>query len=192
MTITITHTTEADGTPVIDISQHITGGIKGSSEHRILDNKPHPHKDNIFGNVDSSNGLLNAKDGKPDFTPTVSVGDAKKDGFIASFLRGEIGADGKPCEGYLTADGNDVFMHNLARSTDSTWVAEQVSCRRRPLSLCVIGRPALTAGDAVDLGLRDGGGRATVRAPHGGGQGQELSCCAAGLCAGVDKSIEVG
>ncbi|KAH6660536.1 hypothetical protein BKA67DRAFT_653710 [Truncatella angustata] len=45
------YTDAADGKPHLDIEQTATGGIKGTSEHRTLDDTPREHADWLFGKV---------------------------------------------------------------------------------------------------------------------------------------------
>jgi len=51
ITLHLKHTTSPTGVEIIDIDQTLTGGIKGTSEHRELDYQERPHSDHIFGNV---------------------------------------------------------------------------------------------------------------------------------------------
>lgn len=48
--LSVKHFTE-DGAEHIDIEQTLTGGIKGTNEHRILDWTERSHEDHVFGPV---------------------------------------------------------------------------------------------------------------------------------------------
>lgn len=51
VTLTVKQYTDAEGAHHIDIEQTATGGIKGTSEHRIIDNTAREHSDWLFGKV---------------------------------------------------------------------------------------------------------------------------------------------
>jgi hypothetical protein len=53
---------EKDGVSHVDIDSTATGGIKGTSEYRILDWQPRPHEDHIFGSLSTKNRWIK-KDG---------------------------------------------------------------------------------------------------------------------------------
>lgn len=126
----------------IDIDQTVTGGIKGTTERRVLDWKNRPHSDHVFGNVVGQSRFVrgSASDGGK-VRPALEVQTEVKDEKIARFLRGEILGDGTEVDGFLVEDPNDLdavtagsaaaegqglWLQNFVRSQDSGWTAEQV------------------------------------------------------------------
>lgn len=118
----------------VDIDQVVTGGIKGTSEHRTTDWTPRVHEDHIFGKVEGQSRLfrgVKGDDGK--VRPNVDIQTQTDDEKVKKFLRGEVLADGSPTEGFLVdADGEEygegegLYLQNFVKNLDSGWTAEQV------------------------------------------------------------------
>ncbi|PGH27344.1 hypothetical protein AJ80_01056 [Polytolypa hystricis UAMH7299] len=131
-TVTLDITQTKQGEIVhIDVSQTLTGGIKGTDEHRELDWQPREHTDHVFGSVSGLSRMIRGTTGDDDkVRPAVEVqtkvGEAKEDEIVGKFLRGEILADGVATEGFLAADGNDYWVQSFVTSLDSGWTAEQI------------------------------------------------------------------
>lgn len=154
----------------IDIDQTVTGGIKGTTERRVLDWKGRQHSDHVFGNVVGQSRFVrgSAADGGK-VRPAIEVQTEIKDEKIARFLRGEILQDGTEVEGFLVedpedpdaaaaggaaAEGQGLWLQNFVRNQDSGWTAEQVCSHTsigEAISLTVAG-----------LGLRTGQWRTPV------------------------------
>lgn len=49
--LSVKHYKDENGIEHIDIDQTVTGGIKGTSEYRVLDWTERPHEDHVFGAV---------------------------------------------------------------------------------------------------------------------------------------------
>lgn len=126
----------------IDVDQTVTGGIKGTTERRVLDWKGRAHSDHVFGNVVGQSRFVrgSASEGGK-VRPALEVQTEIKDEKIARFLRGEILGDGTEVEGFLVedpkdldavsvgnaaAEGQGLWLQNFVRNQDSGWTAEQV------------------------------------------------------------------
>ncbi|RAL17179.1 uncharacterized protein BO97DRAFT_358764 [Aspergillus homomorphus CBS 101889] len=119
----------------INIDQTLTGGIKGTSEHRISDGQKREHTDHIFGHVQGQSRYFrgsSSSDGKvrPNFAFLTKSDDPK----VAQFLNGEILADGKPAEGFVVenglgeelGEGEGLWFGSFVESLDNGWTAEQI------------------------------------------------------------------
>ncbi|KAK2808105.1 hypothetical protein FQN50_005023 [Emmonsiellopsis sp. PD_5] len=129
VTLKVTQTT-TDGVVHVDIDQVLTGGVKGTSEHRTLDWSEKPHQDHIFGNVIGQTRFVKAAagaDGKsrPVIEVQTRVGGAE-DESVAKFLRGEILENGDETEGFLVDEQNETFLQSWVVSQDSGWTGEQI------------------------------------------------------------------
>ncbi len=100
----IKHFKDDSGIEHIDIDQTITGGIKGTNEHRILDWTERPHEDHVFGPVLSKSRRVTLDDVEREWL--------KKDWLEESF-----------------ADGHIIYTCAKSDSAKSgtTWSSEQVS-----------------------------------------------------------------
>ncbi|RHZ68484.1 uncharacterized protein CDV56_108303 [Aspergillus thermomutatus] len=120
----------------IDIDQVLTGGLKGTSEKRQTDWLEREHNDHIFGKIMGRSRLLRGSkgdDGK--VRPAVDINTKIDDPKVKQFLRGEILADGSPCEGFLVdnegeeyGEGECLFLQSFVVNQDSGygWTAEQI------------------------------------------------------------------
>lgn len=100
ITLTISHTKNADGFDQIDIDQVGTGGIKGTTENRTLNNVEKTHSDHIFGEVTGTSYWTKLSEVTDDFLkngwlPESQEGDVistnvvnKKDGWSAKQIWG--------------------------------------------------------------------------------------------------------
>lgn len=118
----------------VDIDQVVTGGIKGTSEHRTTDWVKREHEDHIFGRVEGRSRLLRGvkgDDGK--VRPGVDFQTQTDDETVKKFLRGEVLADGSETEGFLVeaegeeyGEGEGLWLQSFVSNLDSGWTAEQV------------------------------------------------------------------
>jgi hypothetical protein len=123
----------------IAIGQSTGTGIGSTQDSRYLDWSENPGEDHIFGKTIAQARFVggsqqSSPDGKA--RPDVEVQTKIDDSNIGKFLRGEIGEDLKPCEGFLVekaqkeypgmnADAG-LWAHVVIRSQESKWLAEQV------------------------------------------------------------------
>jgi len=103
VTLDISQTVDAeDGKVHVDITQTLTGGLQGTSEHRVLDWQTRLHSDHIFGNLEGKSHLIG---GVPDANgkarPAIEIQTSVADEQIVQFLNGEINSDGTPSDGWL-------------------------------------------------------------------------------------------
>ncbi|KAB8079165.1 hypothetical protein BDV29DRAFT_99912 [Aspergillus leporis] len=118
----------------IHIDQVVTGGIKGTTEHRITDWEPREHEDHVFGKVRGRSRLLRGSksaDGK--FRPNVEISTKTDDEKVKKFLKGETLVDGTEVEGFLVdnvgeeyGEGEGLFLQSFVENLDSGWTAEQI------------------------------------------------------------------
>ncbi|PGH09081.1 hypothetical protein GX51_00834 [Blastomyces parvus] len=134
VTLKIKQTKNAQGADELAIDQLLTGGVKGTSEHRVLDWSERDHADHIFGDVVGQSRFLKAgaasegSGGKrlPEVDVQTKTGDADKDVAVAKFLRGEILANDDLTEGFVVDGENEDFMQSWVRSKGDGWTAEQI------------------------------------------------------------------
>ncbi|KAI0756596.1 hypothetical protein C8Q80DRAFT_1091240 [Daedaleopsis nitida] len=112
--LAIKHFTE-DGIEHVDIEQTITGGIKGTNEHRILDWTERTHEDHVFGPVFSKSRRVSLDEVEKEWL--------KKDWSLAESL-----VDGKII--YTTAK-SDTSKSGKTWSTEQVWGFEQVNGEKR-------------------------------------------------------------
>jgi hypothetical protein len=62
VTLHVKHYTDAEGKVHIDIEQTATGGLKGTSEHRTIDNTFREHSDWLFGKAKARSFFVKAED----------------------------------------------------------------------------------------------------------------------------------
>ena len=144
VTLDISQTVDAeDGKVHVDITQTLTGGLQGTSEHRVLDWQTRLHSDHIFGNLEGKSHLIGGLlDANGKVRPTIDIQTTVADEQIAQFLNGEINSDGTPSDGWLVdavdtekpgLDGVDpahgLWLQSWVKSLDVgyEWSAEQVS-----------------------------------------------------------------
>ncbi|KAJ6014475.1 hypothetical protein N7540_009066 [Penicillium herquei] len=122
----------------IDADQVITGGIKGTSERRVLDWTEREHTDDIFGTVRGLSKMVRGaknEDGKliPAVELQSKVGEPELDAKVQKFLLGDILLDGSENGGFLLDDegdefgeGEGLFVHSWVVNEKSQWTAEQI------------------------------------------------------------------
>ncbi|KAE8383565.1 hypothetical protein BDV26DRAFT_251225 [Aspergillus bertholletiae] len=119
----------------VNIDQTVTGGIPGTTEHRITDWEGRVHEDHVFGKVKGYSRLIRGskgEDGK--FRPNVEIATKTDDEVVKKFLKGEILADGKDTEGFVAdenvgeeyGEGEGLFLQSFVENLDSGWTAEQI------------------------------------------------------------------
>ncbi|KAL2005636.1 hypothetical protein VTN00DRAFT_10129 [Thermoascus crustaceus] len=135
----------ADNKPIvhIDVEQTATGGIRGTTEKRVLSWVEREHSDHIFGNcVGQSRFVRGSKDENGKVRPDVDVqtkigGNGVDDNTVRRFLRGEILPDGTETEGFLVeeakegdgvelGEGEGIWVQSWVKNKDVGWTAEQV------------------------------------------------------------------
>lgn len=102
--LSVEHSKGDDGVEHIDIEQTLTGGIKGTNEHRILDWTEREHEDYVFGSVLSKSQRVALDDVEQEWL--------RKDWLDDSF------DDGKTI--YTVAESN-------TEKSGRSWKGEQVS-----------------------------------------------------------------
>lgn len=85
ITLHLKHTKNASGVEIIDIDQVLTGGIKGTSEHRELDYQERPHSDHIFGNVVGKTRRLKPEEVDDEFLKK-GFEEGNEDGLVDSYV----------------------------------------------------------------------------------------------------------
>lgn len=104
ITLHIKQYVDESGLSHIDIEQVATGGIKGTSEHRLLDWTAREHEDHIFGKLQGKNRWVSLDDIEDDFLK----------------------------EGWLTGDeekggpAGELLVESLADQLDKKWTANQI------------------------------------------------------------------
>ncbi|KAL4865439.1 hypothetical protein BDV12DRAFT_200179 [Aspergillus spectabilis] len=132
LNITI-YTDDSIGATRLDTVITLTGGIKGTTERRVMDWTVQDHKDYIFSACQHrSRFVYSSKDENtdgevyPDFEMQTDVSDEK----VKMFLRGEVDEDGKKSSwsmpGSAEKDGGRVWMHTFMRNLDAGWTMEQM------------------------------------------------------------------
>ncbi|PGH28361.1 hypothetical protein GX50_08903 [[Emmonsia] crescens] len=132
LTLKITQKKNDAGTVEINIDQLLTGGVKGTTEHRFLDWSEKPHQDHIFGSVIGQSRFLKAgeagADGKrrPNVDVQTKTGDEAEDAAIAKLLMGEMLANGDLTEGFEVDEANEDFLQSWVRNQEAGWTGEQI------------------------------------------------------------------
>ncbi|KAI9723172.1 MAG: hypothetical protein M1828_004275 [Chrysothrix sp. TS-e1954] len=98
LTLHIKEYTDDEGVVHIDIDQTATGGVKGTSEKRVLNNTEREHNDHVFGKVKGSTKWMKLSDVEDPFLKSKWLPETEKDDVI----------------------------ENTVTSMDSGWVASQV------------------------------------------------------------------
>lgn len=125
---------EENGVIIVTSDQTITGGVKGTTEVRILNWEPRAHEDKIFGKVVGNSRFVEAEGNVPAFEVQTKVADPKENEAIEKFLKGETLADGKPTEGFVVDEQNTSFLQSWVVSQENGWTAEQVGLQ---ILICV-------------------------------------------------------
>ncbi|GKZ38842.1 hypothetical protein AbraIFM66950_011365 [Aspergillus brasiliensis] len=118
----------------IDIDQTVTGGIKGTTERRISDNKHREHEDHIFGHLKGRSRFFRGSKGEDGKVRPYTDFETKIDEpQVYKFLRGEVLADGSACEGFVVdetgeefGEGEGLWYISSVENLDNGWTAEQV------------------------------------------------------------------
>lgn len=127
-------------TQTIEIAITQSTGIASTQESRYLDWSENPGEDRMFGKTitqakfvaGSQQSFSNGKI-RPDIELQTKIDNVN----IGKFLRGEIGDDLKPCEGFLVETAQKqypgvngdagLWVHVVMRSQESKWLSEQVT-----------------------------------------------------------------
>ncbi|KZZ95713.1 hypothetical protein AAP_01389 [Ascosphaera apis ARSEF 7405] len=117
---------EENGVIIVTSDQTITGGVKGTTEVRILNWEPRAHEDKIFGKVVGNSRFVEAEGNVPALEVQTKVADPKENEAIEKFLKGETLADGKPTEGFVVDEQNTSFLQSWVVSQENGWTAEQI------------------------------------------------------------------
>ena len=123
----VRHYTDDSGIERIDVDQTLTGGISGTSEHRILDYTEREHEDHVFGAVLSRSRRVSLDEVQREWL--------KKDWLEESFVDGLI--------------INTAAKSNTAKS-GRTWSSEQVSTRVEYLKSVIQTMPQTWGLEQVD------------------------------------------
>ncbi|PWW73304.1 hypothetical protein C7212DRAFT_332193 [Tuber magnatum] len=113
ITLHIKHCVE-EGTEHIDIEQTATGGIKGTTENRILDWKERPHYDHLFGELTGQSRRTKLEDVQDEFLRTGwLVDEARRDGLIEAFVVSVNGWNARQIWGFEEFDGKRYYSRHL-------------------------------------------------------------------------------
>jgi hypothetical protein len=113
ITLDIKHYVE-DDMEHIDIEQTATGGIKGTTENRILDWKERPHEDHLFGKLIAQSRRTNLEDVQDEFLKKDWLeGEAREDGLIEAFAVSENGWNARQVWGFEEFDGKRHYSRHL-------------------------------------------------------------------------------
>ncbi|KAI0660483.1 hypothetical protein C8Q70DRAFT_1044452 [Cubamyces menziesii] len=112
--LSVKHYKDENGIEHIDIDQTVTGGIKGTSEYRVLDWTERPHEDHVFGAVLSKSRRVPLAEVEREWL--------KKDWEDESFENGEI---------IYTCAKSDTAKSGRTWSSEQTWGFEQVNGEKR-------------------------------------------------------------
>lgn len=106
-----------DSVTHIDIDQTATGGIKGTTEKRTLDNEEREHHDHIFGTVKGRSRFLNLDE--LDVKDPTEAKFLKGEGYGTGFLEGD--SEGEAGKRHIRS-----YVLNIDESSTGGWEAEQV------------------------------------------------------------------
>lgn len=120
----------------IDVTQATGTGLGGTTDTRYMDWEGRPAEDHIFGKTTGKSRFVGGQQVDGKLRPAVEVQAKVEDPNIAKFLRGEIGPDLQPTEGFLVeksqkeypgVNGEDgLWVQVAVESRDGKWLAEQV------------------------------------------------------------------
>lgn len=120
----------------IEIGQSSGTRLGGTSDTRYMDWAERPGEDHIFGKTNAKSRFVSGAQSEGKFRPVLEVQTKVNDPNVGKFLRGEIGTDLKPTEGFLVEKGekeypgvdaeNGVWAHIVVENQDGKWMAEQV------------------------------------------------------------------
>lgn len=114
VTLRVNHYTSDDQKEHIDVSQTVTGGIKGTDENRILDWQERPHSDHIFGNVVGQSRRREIMDVDDDFLSKGWDDTTKEHGTIESWVVcGEGNWTAHQIWGFQVIDGERRYVRHL-------------------------------------------------------------------------------
>jgi hypothetical protein len=125
-------------TPVVQVLVVQSTGTRlgGTTDTRYMDWVERPGEDHIFGKTNGKSRIVGGEvvDGKA--RPVLEVQIRSSDPNVEKFLRGEIDAELKPCDGFIVEKStkeypgvngeNGVWMHVVIENPSSGWLAEQV------------------------------------------------------------------
>jgi hypothetical protein len=103
----------------IEIEQTATGGIKGTSENRILDWTPRPHEDHIFGKLSGKSHWVNIEDLDDNYLKEGWLTDDKERGgpngelLIQNVVDAERGWTGNQVWGFAIIDGQRYYTRRV-------------------------------------------------------------------------------
>ena len=120
----------------IEIGESTGTGIGATADTKYMDWEARPAEDHIFGKTNGKSRIVGGEEVDGNFRPVLDIQTKAEDSNVAKFLRGEIGADLNPGEGFLVekpakeypgVNGeNGIWIHAVAESPSSGWLAEQV------------------------------------------------------------------
>jgi len=130
--------TPETSTPIvqIDVGQSTGTGLGSTSDTRYMDWAARPAEDHIFGKTNGKSRFVGGGESDGKSRPVLEIQTQVNDPNIGKFLRGEIGPDLKPTEGFLVEKSekeypginveNGVWIHVVIENQDGKWLAEQV------------------------------------------------------------------
>ena len=131
----------------IDVTQATGTGLGGTSDVRYMDWEGRAAEDHIFGKTTGKSRFVGGQEVDGKTRPAVEIQTKIEDPNVAKFLRGEIGPDLQPTEGFLVeksekeypgAKGeNGLWIQVVVENREGKWLAEQVFIgpRRSPSSM---------------------------------------------------------
>ncbi|THH18405.1 hypothetical protein EW146_g2555 [Bondarzewia mesenterica] len=94
LTLVVTHYKDDDGVEHIDIDQTLTGGVKGTTELRVLDWQPREHEDHIFGYVVGKSKRVKVDDIEDEFMKANWLPDTVDHGAVNSYVESDTPKSG--------------------------------------------------------------------------------------------------
>ncbi|TFY77633.1 hypothetical protein EWM64_g6378 [Hericium alpestre] len=113
ITLTIKHYKGDDGLEHIDVDTTLTGGIKGTTENRILDWQRREHEDHVFGAVVGQSRRVKLDELDNEFLKSGWTADVAEHGTINSYVESDT-----PKSGYIWV-------------ANQTWGFEEIDGERR-------------------------------------------------------------
>jgi hypothetical protein len=120
VTLHATHYTDDEGKVHVDIDQTVTGGLKGTSEKRCLDNEFRDHKDWMFGHVKGQSKYIAAEEVSDEFLKKGWLeGEEEKKGpngesHILSYVESyDAGWTARQIWGFQTVEGERRYCRNI-------------------------------------------------------------------------------
>ncbi|KAI5799000.1 hypothetical protein EDC01DRAFT_650024 [Geopyxis carbonaria] len=118
ITLYVKHYTSTDSIEHIDIDQTLTGGIKGTTESRVLDWAAREHSDHIFGRVNGRSRRIQLSEIDDEFLKTGWMSDMAEQGLVESDVTSEDNDwAARQIWGFEEIDGEKKYVRHLVLKT---------------------------------------------------------------------------